>query len=203
MYNGSWDGNFAQTIVNLGSDGTGTANYAWAAGRGAGGAPDSAPTEETRVFNIRVYDDGGTTKADGFFGYGPTVGEDGSDDGSVADGYEEDYGIGSIDVFICNWAGPGSQHSQPDFANYGQWQTMTKNSTTGVFEATASYIDYSPVNACQTDDTDFIYEYPTGGTAPVSAHTLQDLSSNDSYTAYVAAKPAAPTIPFNAAVPLP
>lgn len=87
-----------------------------------------------------------------------------SDDGSInADG-EAWYGygkqvfdtssgssdLGDIDGFICNWAGPGSSHPLQDYA---QRQFLEYNNTDGVYQSPTggSDLTYAPTASCTYD----------------------------------------------------
>jgi hypothetical protein len=97
--------------------------YFWQAGHHDG---------NTRVFNLRVYDDGDDATEDlsatAFFGYG--------NDAANADP--------SIQGFIFNWAGPGNNHILQEYA---QKQQVSYNSTTGKFNSQVANILYAPTNS--------------------------------------------------------
>ncbi|MBI4237375.1 MAG: hypothetical protein HY696_03005 [Deltaproteobacteria bacterium] len=89
----------------------------------------------TRVFNIHA--DGASSSipsGSAFFGYGADV--DGTD--------------GSINGFICNWAGPGSSHTLQDLA---QLQTIEWDSASNLFVVTDEQIGYALTNSCEYDGT--------------------------------------------------
>ncbi len=190
IYNGDWGANFSQSIVNMNMKTvTGSSEYSWSAGRGP---TEQDPTEETRVFNMRVYTEDDAYKADAFFGYGEKVGA------GAATGYSDDYGVGAITKFICNWAGPEHGHDEEGkyLANHGQIQLMERSAATGYYVPVTdgNFTAYAPVNACETSDDDFTYDYQNSETAPEDEHALQDLTASSAYLGYTA--PTAPTVPF-------
>jgi hypothetical protein len=94
--------------------------YFWQAGHMDG---------NTRVFNLRVYDDNDSATEDleatAFFGYGL--------DAQNADP--------SIHGFIFNWAGPGNNHTLQEYA---QQQEVRYNTGTGKFDSVSANILYAP-----------------------------------------------------------
>lgn len=98
--------------------------YVWQAGPG-----DS----HSRILMVGL--DAGAETGEAYFGYGHSV--------ETTDG--------SVQGFICNWAGPGNSHAlQP----YAQRQHMTKDVTSGFYVPTnegASDITYAPTNPCTYD----------------------------------------------------
>lgn len=133
------------------TNGTGTVEYAWQAGRN-----DNA----TRVLNITTAEaaDGSAT-GEAWYGFGPDV-------------TSED--IGTIDGFICNWAGPGQIKGVgnviPD--PLVQFQSLTRASGETLFTAidAENAILYAPTNDCN---------YPGGGFKYTSSI---ESSSNDNTT---------------------
>ncbi|OVE80912.1 hypothetical protein BVY03_05130 [bacterium K02(2017)] len=173
LITGGWTGNMSQAIINLDpSTGLGDFSYSWQAGTG----DDSA-----RIFN------GYTTATDGcaFFGYG---GRFDNTAGTASDNV--------IDGFICNWAGPGNDHSMSTTSGLGQKQCMTIGSSSGLFEVNTAKenITYAPTTTCNstatlglkaTTDTTYTYSAIT--------NNLVTLSTDTDFTSYTA--PTAPTIP--------
>lgn len=150
---------------------TGSADlvFAWQAGMFDGAA---------RVFNVGIdFDAPDHGVGCGFFGFGPPF-----DAGGAS--------AGSIDTFICNWAGPGNQHAGE--IGWAQKQCMETDAS-GLFVATESRIAYAPVNDCDsTADPAFAYRDPTQmaySNAPI-ARDLVELASDPDYGAW--APPAAP-----------
>ncbi|MBT8341196.1 MAG: hypothetical protein HKP58_14075 [Desulfatitalea sp.] len=114
--------------------------YFWQAGHHDG---------NTRVFNLRVYDDGREATEDlnatAFFGFGSDAGE--------ADP--------SIQGFIFNWAGPGNNHTLQEYA---QKQQVSYNSGTGKFDSASANIAYAPTTTGNYDGTgSFTYDSDADG----------------------------------------
>ncbi|MBI1909294.1 MAG: hypothetical protein HYS22_03910 [Deltaproteobacteria bacterium] len=136
------DGNYTVFNVNL-ADGTGKLVTAWQAGSG---------DDATRVLNVESSKGAdGTTSGCGYFGFGPPV--------------TATSGLGTITKMICNWAGPGNNHTGLKKA---QKQCFTRNSD-GVFVSDASKlrITYAPTNSCDKVAGDFSYtlNLPSGNTS--------------------------------------
>lgn len=162
------------TIMNIDpTNGEGDFSVAWQAGD-----DDS----HARIFNGYADDESGC----GFFGFG--------DNFNPSTGAASD---NEIDGFICNWAGPESNHSVTGAtADLAQKQCMDFNSSTGQFEVDSSYenITYAPTNSCDSagvlgvklsDDT-------TYDTTAVT-NDLVDLTTDAEFADYAA--PEAPSIP--------
>lgn len=116
--NGGWGNNANVLLADFDpSTGIGSYQYAWQAGRN-----DS----HARVLNVKI---SSASSATAYFGFGPAL------SGTT--------GLGSIDRMICNWAGPGNNHTG---VSKVQKQTLTRSSTT--FTPSASYITYDPSNSC-------------------------------------------------------
>jgi hypothetical protein len=125
----------------------------------------------TRAFNIYLERDNETDLLSGsaFFGYGQDV-ED-SD--------------GSIDGFICNWAGPGgainsgsAESGSVTLAEKAQWQEIEESSVGGVFTASTSEITYAPTNDCDYDGgSSFVYDRDADG--DLSDESASALVTND------------------------
>jgi len=132
-----WNNNFNYALMSINpQDGTGSFAYAWAAG--TGGIEDP---EDSRVFNVTVSaDDDGTKSGCAYFGFGPAPAENNN--------------LGSIDGFICNWAGPGNARTYYDLV---QRQCVIQNDD-GVFisdESEDLNLTYAPVNSCDYAGGDF------------------------------------------------
>jgi hypothetical protein len=134
--------------------------YSWQAGHLDG---------NTRVFNLRVYDDNDDAtedlKATAFFGYGMAA--------QNADP--------SIHGFIFNWAGPGNDHTLQEYA---QKQEISYNTTTGNFDSVSADILYAPTVSGNYDGTgSFSYDSDADGsvdtnpTSPIS-HELAEPSDD-------------------------
>ncbi|MFQ5559302.1 MAG: hypothetical protein ACE5FU_01775 [Nitrospinota bacterium] len=175
---GGWTGNIAQGIINLDpSTGLGNFSYSWQAGTG---------DDKARIFN------GFTQSASGcgFFGYG---GRFDNTAGTRSDNV--------IDGFICNWAGPGNDHSMATTANKAQKQCMTVDSATGVFGVNLAKenITYSPTVSCNRTGTEplvFGTKLPDDAsydTTPVTNDLVDLTTDTDFTTGYTA--PSAPVLP--------
>jgi hypothetical protein len=123
----AWD-NFSQTSLsrNLSTEKT-LFNYSWQAG-----VQDS----HTRVFQLTTEKSGSVSTGIAFFGFGDNFDQS---SGDTTDG--------QLKKFICNWAGPGQNHTTFGLDEYAQKQTIQTNSS-GVFEEVSSNISYAPVNSC-------------------------------------------------------
>ncbi len=116
-----WGNNFSIFTAEFALDSmAGSYSYAWQAGR-----LDS----NTRILNIDLTS---ATEGVGYFGFGDTI----------------DTTDGSIQGFICNWAGPGNDHNLIDYA---QRQNISFDNTMATFEPSESLITYAPVSNCVYD----------------------------------------------------
>ena len=167
----SWSGNMNQAIVNMDtSTGLGSVSAAWQAGSG-----DS----NTRVFNAYTATSGSSTIGCGFFGYGADFDSDYSNNTNTIDG------------FICNWAGPGNDHSMSGTTGKGQKQCFTQ--TSGVFAEDTSKraITYAPTVSCDDTDGSFTYDFPAHS-GDGATNDLVTLSGDSDFSSYTA--PSAPTL---------
>lgn len=125
-----WGNNFSIFTANY--DPTtldGNYSYAWQAG------PND---DNARVFNLKANASSSTAVA--YFGYGDDI----------------ETTNGSIEGFICNWAGPEADHTIVEKAQY---QAVEVDATAGTIAATASQITYAPTNSCDYDGTgSFLYD---------------------------------------------
>lgn len=139
-----WGDDFNRFIGNLDpSSMGGQYAFAWQAGRLDG---------NTRIFNIFLEEDPPTGLLSGaaFFGFGSDIA---ATDGSAS----------RIGGFICNWAGPGADHT---LAASAQAQYIEEDPTLGVFASDAATlaITYAPVNGCDYDGTGtFVYDKDDDG----------------------------------------
>lgn len=162
----NWSGNIAQGLFDMDaatvSEGNGS--FAWQAGRG-----DS----HARVLNVFT-ERGATTLAGcGFFGYGTRF-------NATAAALSDN----AISTFICNWAGPGNQHT--GLVGYAQKQCM-EQSATGIFVPTTNAIAYAPVNSCSSA-AGFEYKLTSETTytsTPVTSDLVK-LADDTDFTKYVA-----------------
>ena len=106
----------------------------------------------SRVFNIGLNFNATTEARDGeaYFGYGDDIASS----------------TGTIKGFICNWAGPGNNHTL--MKDYAQRQNISFNDSTGKWRPTSeatssSNITYAPTNSCEvaTAGTTFYYDKNT------------------------------------------
>ncbi len=162
-----WANNFTILIANMDEGGMGNYSMAWQAGY---------MDDKSRVFNIVLsQNDNSVREATAYFGFGAPVNDDDFD--------------GSIDGFICNWAGPGQNedfsHTPLDFM---QRQTMVDDGAGGPFEPVTSDIAYAPTSDCEYAGGDFEYDLDGDGTIEIDETTdsadgidnkLADLSELD------------------------
>jgi hypothetical protein len=128
--------NDANFILTSDDSTTSTFLYGWQAG-----ANDS----NTRVFDAAITKSTSTTGT-AFFGFGPEM--------------ATSTGRGIATKMICNWAGPGNNHTG---ITKVQKQTMTQ--TAGIFAATTSSIVYDPVNSCEDGNVSFVLSGTVDGSA--------------------------------------
>ncbi|MCB9094382.1 MAG: hypothetical protein H6621_04860 [Halobacteriovoraceae bacterium] len=169
----SWNGNMNQAIINMNVDTqVGSISYGWQAGPG---------DDKIRVFNAYSAASGSTVTGCGFFGYGNEF---------VAT-YASN--TNAIDGFICNWAGPGNDHSMATTSNKAQKQCFTRNNSTGVFEEVGAKtaITYAPTVSCDDTDGAFTYDWPTHS-GDAATNDLVNTTTDTDYSSYTA--PTAPTL---------
>lgn len=158
-----WGNNFNIFTANFNpQDMEGHYAYSWQAGPQDGNA---------RVFNVTIENSGNDGFA--FYGYG--------DDIEDTDG--------SITGFICNWAGPGSDHS---LIEYAQYQAVSIDLTDGSIDADESYIEYAPTVSCEYDGTgSFVFDTNLDGdlsdedptaTVPNDLYEADDIDSDGDAT---------------------
>ena len=146
-----WSGNanFLKAEIDP-SKYTGNYQYAWQAGNG-----DS----HARVFNAVLSESGGNVSGKTFFGFGPRM----------------QTGPGTIDGMICNWAGPGNNHSP---VTEVQREDIALNGS-GKFEVSGTTkITFDPVADCEanTSGTTMAMSWNIGG---VSGSSTVDLTTKD------------------------
>jgi len=167
----SFHGSMNQAIVDVNLDTlAGNLSYAWQAGSG---------DDKTRVFNAYTTVSGSDVSGCGFFGYG--------------NDFEADYAsnTNAIDGFICNWAGPGNDHSMSSTSGKAQKQCFQSDSSGVMAEVTGKRaITYAPNVACN-DTTAFTYDFPAHS-ADGATNNLITLSSDPDYASFSA--PSAPTL---------
>lgn len=144
-----WGNNFSIFTANFNpQDQAGEYSYAWQAG-----PMDS----HSRLFNIAVNSTSPQT-AEAYYGYGANVGNT----------------DGTINGFICNWAGPGNDHT---LQNYAQRQFISFDETNNLFSVSmgSSDITYAPTVACT-------YDSDNGGSFLYDRDLDNDLSDETSAT---------------------
>jgi len=150
-----WENNFSYFTADFNPDSLrGDYAYVWQAGPG-----DS----HSRVLNVGLEVTDGTV-GESYFGYGDQV-----DAGSFEP---------IVRGFICNWAGPGSDHTLRDYA---QRQHITLSDTSGLYEpsndnGSASNITYAPTVDCT---------YTGGGTFSYDRDLDGDLADETTETVNV------------------
>lgn len=140
----TWLHDWNYGLFNLNpQNGTGSAVYAWQAG---------AADNRTRVFNITIgANSDASASGTAYYGFGPDI-------TSLTP-------RGTIDGFVCNWAGPGGAVGRTTAQaaaegkgwNKAQRQELTRAAGATVFSAATSSIKYAPVNSCDTSDGTFTY----------------------------------------------
>lgn len=124
-----WDNSFTIFTADFNpTDLSGSYSYAWQAGYN-----DS----HSRILNIAIDEN---QNAEAYFGFGSRVQNTDFD--------------GSLLGFICNWSGPGNDHTPMD---YLQHQSLTLNLVSGDFVLNgddASHITYAPTNSCLYDSAE-------------------------------------------------
>ncbi|QQR89593.1 MAG: hypothetical protein IPJ88_15570 [Myxococcales bacterium] len=140
-----WSENFNLFVGNFDpSNSSGTYTFAWQAGAG-----DS----NTRVFQIGI-NDFEAPDGEAYFAYGAPMHQF----------------TGEILGMICNWAGPGSNHSLQDYA---QRQFVEFDAAAGIFVQPegGSDILYAPTNSCSYDGNgNFLYDTNADGSLDDETH---------------------------------
>ena len=114
-----------------GSDGTGKVAYAWVAG---------TIEENARSFLASISKDSAGKKSGvGYFGFGDSM------KNILSEASSSGTFTKFLDRMICNWAGPGNNHTG---SAYVQKQVIEEDTTTGLFSPTSSLITYVPRNSC-------------------------------------------------------
>jgi hypothetical protein len=172
---GGWNSSMSLSLLDVDrATGTGKGAYLWQAGPNDG---------RTRVFNVFTSASAsGDLTGCGFFGFGQP--------------FSSELPPVSIENFICNWAGPGNQHS--GVTAVAQKQCMATDNF-GLWAPTESLIAYSPQNSCANSSADF-----RGGlsgsnqadwTAFPSESELVSLTTDDDYVTHFGEGPVAPAAP--------
>ena len=100
-------------------------------------------------------------------------------DGKAFFGYGDDIEStgGGIGGFICNWAGPESDHA---LLGYVQSQEVSYDSATGFYLSVAASIGYAPTTSCEYDGSSaFSYDTNADGAVDTDPATpvTNDLQS--------------------------
>ncbi|MFK7889438.1 MAG: hypothetical protein AB8B63_01385 [Granulosicoccus sp.] len=154
-----WKSNFAVFVANVNPfNGSGRYAYSWQAGAG-----DS----HSRVLNVGL-DDVEPINGEAWYGYGQ----------SLTDGIEM---VGEINGFICNWAGPGNDHSLIEKA---QRQSLMYDELTDMFVVPegGSNITYAPTVACTYDSDSggsFLYDRNLDGRLGDESAETVDVGSGE------------------------
>jgi hypothetical protein len=181
---GRWGANFTQVVASIDQDDfTGSASYAWVAGGGFNDA-SGKKLEDSRAFNIYITGSTGSRSGASFYGYGdPVGGTDGTDS------HSDEYGIGIINKFYCDWVVEKTAKS-----DYAQKQLIEENSSGAlVVSAGGNFTKYAPTSDCNLTQTQidggFVYTQPNSDTGAFSHELVSDLPDDthykDSYTAPV------------------
>jgi len=152
-----WSENFTRATASFDPDsGEGDYSLTWQAGPNDSHARSMlAHIEQLAATNAGV----------AFFGYGP--GPDAT-------------GSGEIEGMICNWAGPGANHSLISSTTLAQKQVFAKSS--GLYTAASSNITYAPTNTCNIAAAGPVFtQVGGGGTSNITAsqtvtHNLVNVS---------------------------
>lgn len=141
----TWVHDWNYGLFNLNPvNGTGSGAYAWQAG---------LVDNRTRVFNVNVSANAdGSASGKAYYGFGPDI-------ASASP-------IGTIDGFVCNWAGPNGAVgrsaaealAQGKGWNKAQRQELSRAVGTTIFVPATSNIKYAPTNNCDTNDAAFRYQ---------------------------------------------
>ena len=138
--------------------GDGNYSYSWQAGY-----LDS----HSRAFNVNLQTNSSVQTGEAYFGYGYDLDDENLD--------------GSIVGFLCNWAGPGNNHST-FLVEKAQKQVISYDSTNEIFTSDSSQlaITYAPTNSCDATAA-FLYDTDADGsladeTGSVVTNDLIDLT---------------------------
>ncbi|MBI4211909.1 MAG: hypothetical protein HY540_04645 [Deltaproteobacteria bacterium] len=129
-----WADNWNYGLFSLNpTNGVGSVAYAWQAG---------SADQRTRVLDVATTaDSDGAVSGDAYFGFGPDI--------------ATSAGRGTINGFVCNWAGPSGAISLMDRSSAGQQlaqhQAISRASGASEFTATNSEIRYAITNSCNAD----------------------------------------------------
>ena len=156
---GGWCADFNVVRANIDKDGFGKIGYAWQAGKSDG---------YTRTFNIKTaYNSADNQTGNAFFGFNPHP-----DNSSGTNKYRST----NIDRMICNWAGPGNNHT--GVAKI-QRQKLSYASTANVWKSIQDNITFAPTTSCDFDNSS--YSTTTfGGSGASITNNLESISNYES-----------------------
>ncbi len=160
-----WYADFNVVRANIDKNGFGKVGYAWQAGKSDG---------YTRTFNIKtVYNSADNQTGNAFFGFNPHP-----DNGS--------YRSTNIDRMICNWAGPGNNHT--GVAKI-QRQKLSYASTANVWKSIQDNITFAPTTSCDFDNS----SYSTTTFGGSGASITSNLESISNYLSKYGSQPTKPS----------
>jgi len=160
-----WCADFNVVRANIDKNGFGKVGYAWQAGKSDG---------YTRTFNIKtVYNSADNQTGNAFFGFNPHP-----DNGS--------YRSTNIDRMICNWAGPGNNHT--GVAKI-QRQKLSYASTANVWKSIQDNITFAPTTSCDFDNS----SYSTTTFGGSGASITSNLESISNYLSKYGSQPTKPS----------
>jgi hypothetical protein len=166
---GGWCADFNVVRANIDKDGFGKVGYAWQAGERDG---------YTRTFNIKtVYNSSDNQTGNAFFGFNPHP-----DNSSGTNKYRST----NIDRMICNWAGPGNNHT--GVAKI-QRQKLSYASTANVWKSIQDNITFAPTTSCDFDNS----SYSTTTFGGSGASITSNLESISNYLSKYGSQPTKPS----------
>ena len=167
---GGWCADFNVVRANIDKDGFGKVGYAWQAGERDG---------YTRTFNIKtVYNSSDNQTGNAFFGFNPHP-----DNSSGTNKYRST----NIDRMICNWAGPGNNHT--GVAKI-QRQKLSYASTANVWKSIQDNITFAPTTSCDFDNS----SYSTTTFGGSGASITSNLESILNYLSKYGSQPTKPSL---------
>ncbi len=164
-----WCADFNVVRANIDKNGFGKVGYAWQAGKSDG---------YTRTFNIKtVYNSADNQTGNAFFGFNPHP-----DNSSGTNKYRST----NIDRMICNWAGPGNNHT--GVAKI-QRQKLSYASTANVWKSIQDNITFAPTTSCDFDNS----SYSTTTFGGSGASITSNLESISNYLSKYGSQPTKPS----------
>jgi len=166
---GGWCADFNVVRANIDKDGFGKIGYAWQAGKSDG---------YTRTFNIKTaYNSADNQTGNAFFGFNPHP-----DNSSGTNKYRST----NIDRMICNWAGPGNNHT--GVAKI-QRQKLSYASTANVWKSIQDNITFAPTTSCDFDNSSYSSTTFGGSGASITSN----LESISNYLSKYGSQPTKPS----------